>query len=56
MGKILNNVSRCWPNCPTHHGGTHDMNIWYYGVDARMHGVDVTMATVDTLVLFNGEV
>jgi hypothetical protein len=55
MGKSLDNVLRHWPDLPTHHGGIHDMNIWYSRVNARMHCVDVAMI-IGTLVLFIGKV
>jgi hypothetical protein len=29
MGKIMDDELRCWIEIPTHHGGIHDMDIWY---------------------------
>ena len=38
-----------WP-VPTHHGGIHDIVMWYYVVNAWMHYVDVTMG-IGTLIV-----
>jgi hypothetical protein len=40
-----------WDIPSNSHGGIHDMDIWYFGVNARMHCVDVAMG-IGTLVLF----
>jgi hypothetical protein len=34
----------------THHGGMHDIVIWYYVVNAQMHCVDVAMG-IGTLIV-----
>jgi hypothetical protein len=49
IGKSLNGFLRHWLNCPTHHGGIHDMGMWYSRVNASMHCVDVAMG-IGTLV------
>jgi hypothetical protein len=43
MGKPSDNVIRSWLDLPTHHGGIHDMGIWYFGVNKKMCWVNVTM-------------
>jgi hypothetical protein len=55
MRNILDNVLRHGIDLPTQHGGKHDMNIWYYGINATMHCVDV-VGIIGTLVLFIGKV
>jgi hypothetical protein len=35
---------------PSHHGGIHDIVMWYYVVNAWMHCVDVTMG-IGTLIV-----
>jgi hypothetical protein len=49
IGKSLDDVLRHWLDLPTHHGGIHDIDMWYSGVNARMHCVDVAMG-IGTLV------
>jgi hypothetical protein len=44
-----------WTRPSNSHDGTHDMDIWYSEVNARMHCVDVAMI-IDTLVLFFGKI
>jgi hypothetical protein len=48
-GKNHDDVLRCWIDLTTHHGGIHDLHMLYYGVNARMHCVNVAMS-IDTLV------
>jgi hypothetical protein len=50
IGKSSNNVLRCWLDLPSHHGGMHGIDIWYYVVNAGMHCVDVAMG-IDTLMV-----
>jgi hypothetical protein len=38
-----------WQDLPTHHGGMHDIFMWYCVVNAGMHCIDVTMG-IDTLI------
>jgi hypothetical protein len=45
----VDDVSRHWPDLPVHHGGMHDIVMWYYGFNARMHYVDVAMG-IGTLI------
>jgi hypothetical protein len=47
--KSLDDVSRHWIDLPTHHGGIHDIDMWYSRINARMHCRDATMS-IDTLV------
>ena len=47
--KSLDDLLRHWLDLPTHHGGIHDMDMWYSRVNARMHYVDMAMG-IDTLV------
>jgi hypothetical protein len=47
---VLDDVLRHWPDLPTHHGGMHDIVMWYYVVNARMHCVDVAMG-IGTLIV-----
>jgi hypothetical protein len=35
IGKSSDDVLRRWPDLPTHHGGVHDIVMWYYVVNAR---------------------
>jgi hypothetical protein len=42
-------VLRHWSDLPSHHGGMHDIIMWYYAVNAGMHCVDVAMG-IDTLI------
>jgi hypothetical protein len=49
IGKSLDDVLRHWLDLPTHHGGIHDIDMWYSGVNARMHCIDVAMS-IGTLV------
>jgi hypothetical protein len=51
VGNILDDELRNWLYLPTHHDGIHDIDMWYFRVNARMHCVDVAMG-IDTLVLF----
>jgi hypothetical protein len=39
----VDDVLRHWIDLPIHHGGMHDRVMWYYGVNAGMHCVDVAM-------------
>ena len=47
MDDVLNH----WLDLPSHHGGIHDMFMWYYVVNAWMHCVDVTMGIVTLIVI-----
>jgi hypothetical protein len=49
IGEELDDELKCCVYLPTHHGGIHDMDIWYSRVNVRMYCVDVAMI-VDTLV------
>jgi hypothetical protein len=55
FGNSLDDVLRHCLHLPTHHGRIHDMDIWYFGVNARMHWVNVAMG-IGTLVLFIGNI
>ena len=44
-----------WAIPSNSHGGIHDMNIWYFRINAMMHCVDVAMI-IGTLVLFIGKI
>ena len=46
----MDDVLNCWSDLPTHHGGIHDIFMWYYVVNAWMHCVDVTMG-IGTLIV-----
>jgi hypothetical protein len=46
----VDDVLNHWPDLPTHHGGIHDIVMWYYVVNAWMHCVDVTMG-IGTLIV-----
>jgi hypothetical protein len=46
----VDDVLNRWPNLPTHHGGIHDIFMWYYVVHAWMHCVYVVM-DIDTLIV-----
>jgi hypothetical protein len=50
IGKSLDNALRCGIHLPIHHGGIHDMDIWYYRFNVRIHCLDVAMG-IGTLVL-----
>jgi hypothetical protein len=39
-----------WLDLPTHHGGMHDIVMWYYVVNAWMHSVDVARG-IGTLIV-----
>jgi len=54
IGEELDDELRCWLYLPIHHGGMHDMDIWYSRVNSKMHCVDVAMG-IRTLVLFIGK-
>jgi hypothetical protein len=32
-----------WLDLPTHHGGIHDMDMWYFEANERMNCVDMAM-------------
>jgi len=55
IGEDLDDGFRSWPYIPTHHGGIHDMDILYYGINARMHCVYVVMG-ISTSVLVIGKI
>jgi hypothetical protein len=46
----VDDVLNRWPDLPTHHGGIHDIVMWYYVFNAWMHCVDVTMG-IGTLIV-----
>jgi hypothetical protein len=35
--KSLDDLMRHFIDLPTHHGGIHDMDMWYSEVNARIH-------------------
>ena len=39
----MDDVLSRWLDLPTHHGGMHDIVMWYYVVNAWMHCVVVAM-------------
>jgi len=43
IGKSLEYVLTHWLHLPNHHGGIHDMDMWYFKVNARMDSIDVVM-------------
>jgi hypothetical protein len=43
MGKSLDDALRHEIDLPTHHGGIHDIDMWYSIVNARIPCVDVSM-------------
>ena len=45
----MDDVLNRWLDLPTHHGGRHDIVMWYYVVNAWMDCVDVTMG-IGTLI------
>jgi hypothetical protein len=49
IGEKLDDVRRHWLDLPSHHGGIHDMDMWYFGVNGRMRCVDVAMG-IDTSI------
>jgi hypothetical protein len=59
FGKVireeLDDELKCWLELPIHHGGIHNMDIWYSEVSARIYCVDVAMG-IGTLVLFIGKI
>jgi hypothetical protein len=46
----VDDVLSHWPDLPTHHGGMHDIVMWYYVANAWMHCVDVAMG-IGTLIV-----
>jgi hypothetical protein len=44
-------VLRCWPDLPTHHGGMHDIVMWYCVFNAGMHCVYVVMGIGTSIVI-----
>jgi hypothetical protein len=46
----VDDVLNRWIDLPTHHGGIHDIVMWYYVVYAWMNYVDVTMG-IGTLIV-----
>jgi hypothetical protein len=44
-------VSTRWPDLPTHHGGMHDIVMWYCVFNEGMHCVDVAMGTGTSIVI-----
>jgi hypothetical protein len=46
----VDDVLRHWPYLPTHHGGMHDIVMWYYVVNAWVHCVVVAMG-IDTSIV-----
>jgi hypothetical protein len=46
----VDDVLNRWQDLPTHHGGTNDIVMWYYVVNAWMHCVYVTMG-IGTLIV-----
>jgi hypothetical protein len=43
IGKKLDDVSRRWLDLPTHHGGIHELHMWYSRINGWMHCVGVAM-------------
>jgi hypothetical protein len=37
----MNDVLGHWRNLPIHHGGIHDLDIWHYAVNEKVHGIDM---------------